>query len=166
MASSGRMKSASPWPGADAIRSDDLPLGPANVVRKDKSRPLVLVNLRSQRWASRSARPMTSFRERKPICARPAHSSATKWKKFTRSSGAPAKRAQFFTLGGHTHRAVVGVADTGHDAASGNHSNCTEPRLISSQHGTNLDVTCGRQAIQTNNVKADSTFQQPVFVSF
>ena len=59
---SARMRSSSSSPSvctACRMRSEDLPLAPAKVVRKLRSSPEVLASCTS-RWRSRSARPISS----------------------------------------------------------------------------------------------------------
>mmetsp|Transcript_5873 Transcript_5873/g.18000 ORF Transcript_5873/g.18000 Transcript_5873/m.18000 type:complete len:264 (-) Transcript_5873:3664-4455(-) len=94
---SARISSSSLGPSSctgDAMRADDLPVAPAYVVRNERSRPAVLAR-RKSRWRSRSARPMSSSSDLKPRSASPARtSSATWWKKLTRSPGVPGKRAR------------------------------------------------------------------------
>ena len=54
--------------------------------------------------------------------------------------------AQRFLLGGHTHRAVIGVANAGHDAALGDHRDRTEAVFLSTEQGGDDHVPAGLKA--------------------
>ena len=54
--------------------------------------------------------------------------------------------AQIFLLGGHPHRAVVGVADAGHDAALGDHRHGAKSVFLSAQQGGDDHVPAGFEA--------------------
>ena len=55
-------------------------------------------------------------------------------------------RAKLFALGRNTNGAVVGVANTSHDAASGNHRNGTETVLVGTHESGLDDVKTGAAA--------------------
>ena len=54
--------------------------------------------------------------------------------------------AQSFFLSGHAHRAIVGVADAGHDAALGDHRHRAEAILLSAQQGCDHHIPAGLEA--------------------
>mmetsp|Transcript_6889 Transcript_6889/g.18758 ORF Transcript_6889/g.18758 Transcript_6889/m.18758 type:complete len:291 (+) Transcript_6889:798-1670(+) len=102
---SSRISSSSMRPSscvAIARRAEDSPPSPEEVVRKERSRPVVLAGCPgaapsgcTRFCANRSFRPMTSSRDLYPMDASSSRTSwAHSWKKLTRSPGAPGKRAR------------------------------------------------------------------------
>ena len=76
--------------------------------------------------------------------------------------------AQVFFLGSHTHRAVIGVANAGHDATLGDHRHRAEAIFLSSQQGGDDHVPAGFEAAigpQQHPIAQAILQQRPVHLS-